>query len=372
MYYYERTIVEIKNEYTEMLFNILSPLIYEGIKTLYNKAVTTYEKNEGNAGNNQVPNIFIIFQILLKNIPQLNNNIIEEETTRIKEASKCFEYFDDLIMAVFKSYIVLLTHNTSESRSELIRKKLHKKININTFIHKCYIESAKTLYDIPELFSHKISILESKRNHKECLEIIRASIKEAIRKSLPLKSILKEYNKNDFIDPDNQVKEKFYDAEYVKNKFASSDNQNVKIPDGKLGYDAAYVLNKHAENLSESGKPQVQTNDVKNSNELERSNLDDNTGTTGINNIKNKYEANSESNSKYIKNKDDSSTKMNSNNSETSSVNGKNDDETISSDSQNPSENKKNKNKKNISDEVTSDKKANDFYENMLSESQIN
>ena len=55
------------------------------------------------------------------------------------------------------------------------------------------------MYDVPELMSECDDVILSKKNHKECLEIIAIAMKEAIRKCLPLKVILREYNKNDFI-----------------------------------------------------------------------------------------------------------------------------------------------------------------------------
>jgi hypothetical protein len=34
-HYFEKNIVEIKNEYTDFLTNMMAPLIYEGIQSLY-------------------------------------------------------------------------------------------------------------------------------------------------------------------------------------------------------------------------------------------------------------------------------------------------------------------------------------------------
>lgn len=192
-HYYEKNIVEIKNEYTEFLINILSPLIYEGIKSIYEKAQALeaiYKKSSNN------PGILKIFQICLKDIPNLNKLALENETNRIKEKSKCSEWFDALLMSVIKSNIILLTFN-AKNKSNIIEEKHHEKIDTSLFIHKCYIECSKVFYNCPEIFWHNYAPLEIKKNQKEIFDIIKNGIKEAIRKSLPIKLILDEYLTND-------------------------------------------------------------------------------------------------------------------------------------------------------------------------------
>ena len=71
-HYYEKNIVEIKNEYTDFLINILTPLLSEGIKSIYDKAVKIEEgfrqrQIEDNTVEN--PGVFKLFQICLRDIP---------------------------------------------------------------------------------------------------------------------------------------------------------------------------------------------------------------------------------------------------------------------------------------------------------------
>ena len=62
--------------------------------------------------------------------------------------------FDDLVKAVIKSNIVLLTFSTSNKQSDLVNNKYHETIDVNDFVHKCYIESARVIYNNPQLFWH--------------------------------------------------------------------------------------------------------------------------------------------------------------------------------------------------------------------------
>ena len=196
MHYYEKNIVEIKNEYTTFLINILTPFLYDGIKSLYDQSINEFNNiNEKakNTPNIVVPNILLLFQKFLKSVINFSNIVIENETNRIRNNSNCGAWFDDLVYAVIKSNIVLLTFSSCET-SDVVDKKYHENININNFIHKCYIECAKKFYNYPELFWHKYSKLDIKKNQREIFSIIESSIKDAIRNSLPMNSILKEFN----------------------------------------------------------------------------------------------------------------------------------------------------------------------------------
>lgn len=201
-HFYEKNIVEIKSEYTSYLVNVLTPLLYEGIQSTYNHAVERSSKFDSLSKTNpklKNPGILKIFQTFLKDIPTLSASAVDVETKRIKEFSRCSEWFDDLVKAVIKSYIVLLTYNASGKTCKLVSEKHHEKINVNDFIHKCYIECSVVFYNNPELFwqGHNKENMQLCKNtaHK----LIKNAIIDAIHKMLPIKSILQEYLSNDYI-----------------------------------------------------------------------------------------------------------------------------------------------------------------------------
>lgn len=207
-HFHERNIVEIKNIYTTFLVNIIAPLLYEGIKSLYENAkhVDTKAKNAEKTDPSVVnPGILKIFQLCLKNIPRWNSHLIDTETKRIKEQCKCSEWFDDLLKAVVKSYIILLTYSADAKSCDIVNNKLHETVDVNFFIHNCYIECAKIFFNYPEIFYHEYSTLEIKRNQREAIEIIKKAIEEAIKNMLPIKMILQEYLSNDYIKDDNNL-----------------------------------------------------------------------------------------------------------------------------------------------------------------------
>lgn len=201
-YFFERNLSEIKQEYTTFLVNILSPLIYEGIKSIYNDSQNIHQDiiNQARKDRNiKILSEMQVFQQCLKEIPNYNNVLMEKETERIKNASKCYEWFDDLVKATVKSYIYLLSFKSGDEEevSEVMNKKHHMDINIVTFIHKCYTECAKIFYNIPDLFTEKLPSYELKKNQNIIVDHIKEGIKMAIRKSLPMNIILKEYNETE-------------------------------------------------------------------------------------------------------------------------------------------------------------------------------
>lgn len=220
-HFYERNIIEIKEEYTTFLINIITPFLYEGIKSFYNYAQESHmqllEKSKTN-DTIKSPGVLKLFQACLKEVPSLNDYAIETETNRIKEKSKCSEWFDDLVKAVIKSNIVLLTFTTDENKSDIVVDKYHERINVKNFIHKCYIECARILYNYPELFWHEYPSIDIKRNQRETFNLIEKAIKEAIRKMLPIKMILQEFLKNDYIPDNSGVGNKISESHYMNMK----------------------------------------------------------------------------------------------------------------------------------------------------------
>ena len=175
-------LVDAKTEYTKQLTHILVPYILEGIKSIYETSKSVCKLNNDN-------NVLMRFQEQLSQIPKWNQEIIDEEYTRIVENSGC-DWLDELITAVFLSHTKILTSIKSNKKQNKINLKIPK---IDHFIHKCYIESAREIWKNPYLFNDKYNNCEYQRNQRDCNHIISESIEETIRKLLPVKSILKEY-----------------------------------------------------------------------------------------------------------------------------------------------------------------------------------
>ena len=176
--------VETKYEYTTQLVNVLTPLIYEGLHSIYDEALKV---------SNGADNVLKVFQSFLKRIPKWNPEMIKQETDRIMNNSKSFAWLPDLVKATLKSNMIVLTYNPTTKNQHRVDNKFYQNVKIEDFIHKIYIECARELWNNPYLMYHQYQPIELKRNQRDTILLIKESIKEAVRKLLPLKEILEIY-----------------------------------------------------------------------------------------------------------------------------------------------------------------------------------
>ena len=227
-------LIETKKEYTIHLINELTPLMYEGIQSIYEEAKNNSNDNEE----------LKLFQSLLRKIPSWNEHLIEQETNRIIKHSSKSDIIDDLINAVVKSNIMILTNTPPEKKDNL---QIKHDISSTKFIHNSYIEVARNIFQNPYLFYHKLNSFELKKNQRESYDVIKKSIEQAIRKLLPMNVILQNYlgktfdqNKTD--DFENAISQSDYkNLKYLlkksseTNKITNNDKINIEleIPDVK-------------------------------------------------------------------------------------------------------------------------------------------
>ena len=126
-------LVETKQEYTVQLINILAPLLYEGISSLYTEARNISTDND----------VLKNFQSLLRSIPKLNIDLIKKEELRILNRSNCSDWLEDLVKAIIKSNIILLTTTSPNYSLKYLKDETYKHIEFSDFIHKCYIECGR-------------------------------------------------------------------------------------------------------------------------------------------------------------------------------------------------------------------------------------
>ena len=187
--YNTQLLVEAKHEYTNQLILLLKLELYNGIKSMYDAAyqycIDTKSKK-----------ILKNFQKMLETTPKWSNDKLNIETERIKNVTNC-DFLEDLLTAVFVSHVKVL----SSIKYKNVAKNLELQIpTLTNFIHKVYIECAREFWKKPFLFDHRLSNIDIQRNIVDSDRVISESIKETIRKLLPVKDILKEYLGGNFSD----------------------------------------------------------------------------------------------------------------------------------------------------------------------------
>ena len=163
--------------YTKQLVSVLIEPIYNSIMDIYRReAMSAQNKN----------NVLIEFQKRLKDIPNWNQNNINEN---VQKASANCGFLEDLLSAVYFSNVKIL----SSVKIKKSKKKVHIKLpELSNFIHQTMIETARKIYSNPSLFSRRI-YGENMLNKDAVLPIITEAINEAIIKSLPFQNILQTY-----------------------------------------------------------------------------------------------------------------------------------------------------------------------------------
>lgn len=250
---YENNIVEINKVYTNALIKILSPILFEGLVSIYKRSKDLFSENE-----NDKITLEDIFKICLKDVSNLNNYILTKELDRIKEATKSSGYFDNLLKSVVKSYIILLTYNLSKKECVLIEEKEHEKVDSVKFIHICYIELARNIFRNPKSFIDYIE--ENNINDEDFddeyngkyINMIENVIQKAIYKILPFEKIVNDYLKSDYVKKiDNDEDKKLQDD--LINKITNNLMEKVILKQKLLNKDTNYLKspNKLTEQFSD-------------------------------------------------------------------------------------------------------------------------
>jgi hypothetical protein len=185
---------ESRNEWCSRLISIFTPLVAEGVKSIFNEAWKMCVDND------EVSKYLMTFQNLLSRVPKWNSVIIEEERKRIIERSGC-NYLEDLITCVHIIQLKVLTSIRVGNKQKKIDISIPK---LDHFIHKIYIHVARKVYMNVYLFEKNINPLQMQKNNRELETIIQECILIAVRESIPTEAIIRAYM-DECIEQDEEV-----------------------------------------------------------------------------------------------------------------------------------------------------------------------
>ena len=161
-------LLESKAQYTEHLCEILIKPIYESMHGDFLACGGKLQQ----------------FQKQLEKVPVWNQDFIHEKVKSIP----C-DYLSDLVKAVFTIYVKVLLASTKPTASERDNVKL-KIPTLDTFVHRCFVSSARSFWKRLFLFDNKLKIAEQQQNIAVCESLIRKAIQSAIRDSLPMQMLV--------------------------------------------------------------------------------------------------------------------------------------------------------------------------------------
>jgi hypothetical protein len=218
---------EARNEWCSRLISIFTPLVNEGIKSIFNEAYKLCSENK------ETDKYLMSFQNLLSSIPKWNNTIIENEVKRIIERSGC-NYLEDLITCVHIIQLKVLTCVRVGNRQKKIDISIPE---LQSFVHKVYIHTARKCYSNVYLFDIKITPLQKQKNNRELEQIIQECILTTIRESIPTEEIIRAYldeseeQEEEVIIED--IKEGDKDLEEIEKKMEVKEEEDNTEPNEK-------------------------------------------------------------------------------------------------------------------------------------------
>jgi len=201
------TLLESRNEWASRLINMLTPVIIDGFRSIFEEALKLCNEN------NEMDKYLMTFQNFITRIPKWNATIIETERKRICDKTGC-TYLEDLITCVHIIQLKILTAMRVGQKPKKIDIQIPK---LDDFIHKSYINVARKLYKNVYLFERNIMPLQVQKHNRELELIVQESILTTIRENIPIEGILKAYM-DESVEEDitEEVKEQYIEEEAPK------------------------------------------------------------------------------------------------------------------------------------------------------------
>jgi hypothetical protein len=97
---------------------------------------------------------------------------------------------EELMTAVFIAYTKMLTAIRVNSRQKKLQITLPK---LDHFLHRVFIECARSFWKAPYLFAQDLTPVEKQKNILQAEQICTEALSGAVRSLLPVKSILRDY-----------------------------------------------------------------------------------------------------------------------------------------------------------------------------------
>lgn len=204
------TLYHSRDEFCARLVGILTPLVIEGIRSIFHEAVKMCVENKENE------KYLMHFQNLIGQIPKWNANTIETERKRIIERSGC-NYMEELITCVHIIHLKVLTCIRVGNKQKKIDISIPK---LDHFLHKVYINVARKTYMNVYLFEQgpNVTSLQKQKNNREFEVIVQECIMNTIRDSIPTEAIIRAYTDESVEIEEEVIIENIVDPQDSENK----------------------------------------------------------------------------------------------------------------------------------------------------------
>jgi len=236
--------LHLMKHWLEQLTDILVPHIHEGIKSLYYDAKKI---------NRNKP--LQMFQLVLETIPNISQNKLETDyRVLIKKRGGKRDWMRKILKVIFGA----------QAKIDLVARGAQKNIKIKerdlqipddiTFLHKCYIEAARTVWVTPYLFSDKYDSIQQQKHHALAFEKIERAIEKTIRKLIPFEQLQYRYL-SDSIYSASVARQKKHKDHKKQHKHSGSESDNLETmldKDSKQIFEFSRKSGRHSRSQSRS------------------------------------------------------------------------------------------------------------------------
>jgi hypothetical protein len=203
---------EARNEYLKQLSTWIIPSIVEFFRNEYSMIVS----REGHK------RAMAYFQEVCAGVPKWNQDIIETNVSALLESCHC-DYIEDLMTAVFIAHTKMLTAIRVNSKQKKLQITLPK---LDHFLHRIFIECARSFWKAPFLFNEELPPIERQKNILQLESMATEALSGAIRSLLPVKTILRDYMNDDGSSSSEDEKPVKSEHAYKKKDESDSDSDS--------------------------------------------------------------------------------------------------------------------------------------------------
>jgi hypothetical protein len=169
---------EARNEYIKQLATWIVPPLVE----FFRKEYTTIGSQAGRR-------VMTAFQTWCSEIPKWNQDVIDTNVGVLLDSCRC-DYVEELMTAVFIAHTKMLTAIRVSTKQKKLQITLPK---LDHFLHRVFVECARSFWKAPFLFSDELSPIEQQKNILHLESMCTEALSSAVRSLLPVKSILRDY-----------------------------------------------------------------------------------------------------------------------------------------------------------------------------------
>jgi hypothetical protein len=235
---------EARNEYLKQLSTWIVPPLVEFFRNEYERISRVDRRGAMRA-----------FQNFCAEVPRWNQDIISENINSILDNCRC-DYVEELMTAVFIAHTKMLTAIRVSTKQKKLSITLPK---LDHFLHRVFVECARSFWKAPFLFADDLSHVERQKNVLQAESMCTEAVSGAVRSLLPVKNILRDYLDEEDSDEEPKKKSTVLQPEDDSSSTSSSDDEAAPLTAATAPFSASESTTniEPEEVISTSPTPQI-------------------------------------------------------------------------------------------------------------------